>query len=76
MDSFTIKSNGAPCGKVCPKRDLPACRRTCEAWQTYEAQRLKNAAHKSSYGADSTIGRHNRGVRNIKYRKKMSEGRL
>ena len=75
-DTFHLKAHGAPCGKDCPLRDLPACRRTCEPWQTYEAQRMEKAAKKSSYGADGTIGRARRAVHNIKYKKKMSEGRL
>ncbi len=32
--------NKAPCGFNCPRRDLPACRKTCAEWQTYEAAQM------------------------------------
>lgn len=40
-----LKANASPCGAVCPRRDLPGCRRTCEAWQTYEKAQMEKYNH-------------------------------
>ena len=40
MSKPVCKANASPCGAVCPRRELPVCRKTCDEWKAYEAEHL------------------------------------
>ena len=75
--SFRSKANGSPCGKLCPDR-TPTCRPTCERFRQYDAERLQRDNNKSVYagGSSLTDGQRKRAVRNVRYKKMHTQGRI
>lgn len=71
-----LKANGSPCGAVCPRRDLPGCRKTCEAWQTYEKERLARQNKPPNYGyvGVDTAGSRQRMLVNVRMKNKKWRG--
>ena len=75
--TFPVKSNGSPCGKHCPERTT-TCRPTCERFHKYDAERLQRDSKWGMYGKDSTetAGQRRRHIRNLKYQKLHTQGRM
>lgn len=42
-----------PCSKECPERTVE-CKRTCEAWKQYEAEKMEDYKHRAE--VSDTIG--------------------
>lgn len=68
-----IKANGSPCGFWCERR-CDGCRKTCEEFQAYEAERLERGNRRRT--VEGTAGSWERNKRNAKYRQKAFLGRL
>lgn len=75
--AFRSKANGAPCGKACPERTT-TCRSTCERFRKYDAERLRRDNNRDIYagGSNLTDGQRKRHVRNVKYKKLHTQGRI
>ena len=71
-----LKANASPCGAVCPRRDLPGCRKTCEAWQAYEKERLErqNKPPIRGYAGVDTAGSRKRMMVNVRMKNKKWRG--
>lgn len=74
---FHAKANGSPCHKDCPERTT-TCRPGCERFQRYEEERLWRDSKRDMYGKDSTetAGQRRRHIRNLKYQKLHTQGRM
>lgn len=71
------KANASPCGAVCPRRDLPGCRKVCKEWQEYEAANLakyNSKQYTAFYRDASTAGSIRRMVINTKLKNKKWRG--
>lgn len=58
MSFNECSKNKAPCGFICPRRDLPVCRKTCAEWQAYEAAQMEkyNSKFPPRYTGIATAG--------------------
>lgn len=75
--TFHAKANGSPCGKACPERTA-TCRPTCERFHKYDAERLQRDSKRDIYsgGSNLTDGQRKRHIRNLKYQKMHTQGRI
>lgn len=75
--TFHAKANGSPCHKDCPERTA-TCRQSCERFKRYDEERLRRSAERDMYagGSNLTDGQRKRHVRNVKYKKLHTQGRM
>ena len=75
--TFPVKANGSPCGKDCPERTA-SCRPGCERFHKYDAERLQRGNKRDLYagGSNLTDGQRRRHLRNLKYQKLHTQGRI